>query len=427
MYSLTKDNIKICVVGLGYVGLPLSVILSEKYSVIGFDTDKDRIKSLKNGIDETLEVSKQELKSAEKLKFTSELQVLAKSNVFIITVPTPIDKFKRPDLRPLLQASKIIGTVLKRNDVVIYESTVYPGCTEEECVPVLEKNSNLIFNQDFYCGYSPERIVPGDKTRNIRNIKKVTSGSTPEVSKFVDNLYNSVIDAGTFKADSIKVAEAAKVIENTQRDVNIALINELAIIFNKLKIDTQSVLDAAETKWNYLPFRPGLVGGHCIGVDPHYIKHKSEGVGYYPKIISAARRINDNMGIYVATNLIKVMLKKKIQTHNSKILILGFTFKENCPDTRNSRVEDILSELLDYNCDVDIYDPWVQARSIEKNLEINLIEYPQKNTYDAIIIAVAHDEFKKIPINTLKGFCKKISVIYDLKHILPKKYSDIRL
>ena len=365
-----KKDLKLAVIGLGYVGLPLALEFAKKRKVIGFDVNKKRIEELKSGIDKNLESTKAELKDIKKLDFTNNEQELEFSNCYIITVPTPIDEFKKPNLRPLLMASKAVGNFVKKRDLVIYESTVYPGCVEEECVPVLEKSSGLKFNKDFFCGYSPERINPGDKNHTISNIKKITSGSTPEIADLVDNLYNEIITAGTHKASSIKVAEAAKVIENTQRDLNIALINELSILFGKMNIDTNAVLDAAGSKWNFLPFKPGLVGGHCIGVDPYYLTYKAESIGYLPKIILAGREINDNMGAYVVSRLIQEMKKKKIKTKDAKVLIMGLTFKENCADTRNSGIERVISGLKKFNCNLDLYDPWVDHQEVENKYSI---------------------------------------------------------
>lgn len=358
------DEVKIAIIGLGYVGLPLAVEFGKSRQVVGFDVNKKRILELKNGVDVNLETTEEELREARYLKFTSEIEKIKECNFYIITVPTPINTYKQPDLTPLIKASETVGTVLNRGDIVVYESTVYPGCTEEECVPILARMSGMTFNQDFYVGYSPERINPGDKKHRLTNIKKITSGSTAQIAELIDEVYQQIISAGTYKAESIKVAEAAKVIENTQRDLNIALVNELAIIFNRLNIDTEAVLRAAGSKWNFLPFRPGLVGGHCIGVDPYYLTHKSQGIGYYPEIILAGRRLNDNMGNYVSEQLIKAMIKKGINVEGSSVLILGFTFKENCPDIRNTRIIDVVKELGKYSCKVDIFDPWVDAEEV---------------------------------------------------------------
>ena len=420
-------NTKIAIIGLGYVGLPLAVEFGKKYATLGFDIRQARIDELRQGIDSTLEVSAEELADISQLHFSADKADLAACTVFIVTVPTPIDNAKRPDLTPLIRASEMIGRVLKVGDVVVYESTVYPGCTEEVCVPILERESGLKFNQDFFAGYSPERINPGDKEHRVINILKVTSGSTPETADFVDALYRSIIVAGTHKASSIKVAEAAKVIENTQRDVNIALINELALIFNKLGIDTLEVLEAAGTKWNFLPFRPGLVGGHCIGVDPYYLTHKAQEVGYHPEVILAGRRINDGMGAFVATQTVRLMAAKKINPVGAKVLILGLAFKENCPDVRNTRVVDILDSLAEYHAQVDVYDPWVNADEAEHEYAIRPISQPELGSYDAIIIAVAHHQFKTLGAAGIRAFGKPHSIIYDVKHILPRAAVDGRL
>ncbi len=424
---LNINNVSLAIVGLGYVGLPLAVEFGKSRPVVGFDINVARINELRSGEDHTLETSHEDLASAKHLRFTSNPADLMSSNVFIVTVPTPIDEHNQPDLTPLIKASETIGGVLKAGDIVIYESTVYPGATEEECVPVLERVSGLVFNKDFYAGYSPERINPGDKEHRVTTIKKVTSGSTAEVADLVDAIYKEIIVAGTHKAESIKVAEAAKVIENTQRDVNIALINELAIIFNKLKIDTEAVLRAAGTKWNFLPFRPGLVGGHCIGVDPYYLTHKAQSIGYHPEIILAGRRLNDGMGAYVVSQLVKAMMRRKIQVEGAKVLVLGVTFKENCPDIRNTKVIDILRELSDFNMEVDVYDPWADAAETVAEYNIGLLNSPQHGEYDAVIIAVAHNQFKNLGAQGIKAFGKKESVIYDLKYVLNKDESDIRL
>jgi len=416
---------KIAVIGLGYVGLPLAVEFTKKYSVVGFDIFQTRIDELKRGYDRTLELTEAEVKEAiaHNMEFTTDLETLRTCNIFIVTVPTPIDKNKRPDLTPLIKASETVGKVLKKDDIVIYESTVYPGATEEDCVPILEKFSGLKFNVDFFCGYSPERINPGDKTHTVTKILKVTSGSTPAVADKVDALYRSIITAGTHKASCIKVAEAAKVIENSQRDINIAFINELSIIFSRLGIDTEEVLEAAGTKWNFLPFRPGLVGGHCIGVDPYYLTHKAQEVGYNSEIILAGRRLNDNMGIYVANQVIKLMIKKGHKIEGSKVLILGITFKENCPDIRNSRVIDVIRELQEFGMQIAIYDPWADAKEVkhEYNLEL-LTELPALDTYDALVLAVSHKEFNMINITK-----NEHQVVYDIKSFLPKSLVDARL
>jgi UDP-N-acetyl-D-galactosamine dehydrogenase len=421
------QKLKLAIVGLGYVGLPLAVEFGRKRSVVGFDINQRRIDQLKAGNDHTLETTSEELASVQHLSFTTQIDDLRACNCYIVTVPTPIDEYKRPDLIPLIKASETVGKVLKKGDIVIYESTVYPGCTEEDCVPVLEKHSGLKLNQDFFCGYSPERINPGDKEHRITTIKKVTSGSTPEIADLVDALYNQIITVGTHKAESIKVAEAAKVIENTQRDLNIALINELAIIFNKMGIDTEAVLKAAGSKWNFLPFRPGLVGGHCIGVDPYYLTHKAQSIGYHPEVILAGRRLNDSMGTYVVAQLIKLMIKKRIPLESANVLIMGLAFKENCPDLRNTRVVDIVSELGDYICNVDIFDPWVNVEEARYEYGLNLINEPTPGAYDAIIIAVAHIDFKCLGAEAIRSLGKSNSVIYDLKYVLSASDSDLRL
>lgn len=420
-------NKKIALIGLGYVGLPLAVEFGKKFSVIGFDINDSRINQLKGGNDSTLEISDKELKDAVHLTFTTNLNDLKDCEIFIVTVPTPIDNHNRPDLSPLEKSSELIGSILKKDDIVIYESTVYPGATEEICVPILEKQSGLIFNKDFYCGYSPERINPGDKEHRVTSIKKVTAGSTPEIATEVDNLYQEIIIAGTHRASSIKVAEAAKVIENTQRDVNIALINEFALIFNKLNIDTESVLEAAGTKWNFLPFRPGLVGGHCIGVDPYYLTHKALEVGYNPEMILAGRRLNDDMGSYVANEVSKIMNKKQIQVEDANVLIMGLTFKENCPDIRNSRIVDLVEEFKGFKCNVEVYDPWVDKNQAMAEYNIKPIDQPSQNKYDAILLAVAHDEFKELSIDQIKAFGKDSHVLYDIKYLLDASEVDGRL
>ncbi|MDH1436901.1 Vi polysaccharide biosynthesis UDP-N-acetylglucosamine C-6 dehydrogenase TviB [Acinetobacter johnsonii] len=424
---LQLSELKIAIIGLGYVGLPLAVEFGKKVPVMGFDIHQKRIDELQSGQDHTLEVSPKELKQATHLSYTTNLQQLADCNFFIVTVPTPIDEFKQPDLTPLVKASESIARVLKKGDVVVYESTVYPGATEEVCIPVLEKNSGLKFNQDFYAGYSPERINPGDKLHRVTNILKITSGSTEEVADYVDQVYNLIIEAGTHKAASIKVAEAAKVIENTQRDVNIALINELALIFNKMGIDTEAVLEAAGTKWNFLPFRPGLVGGHCIGVDPYYLTHKAQAIGYHPEIILAGRRLNDGMGAYVVTQLVKAMLKKRIQVEDAKVLILGLSFKENCPDIRNTRIIDIVNELKEYHIDADVYDPWIDAQEAEHEYGISPISNLENGKYDAVILAVAHHQFKDMGVQAIRALGKSEHVLYDLKYVLSQAESDLRL
>lgn len=418
---------RLAVIGLGYVGLPLAVEFGKKRSVVGFDINQARINELIAGHDATLEVSDTELADAKQLCFTARLDDLANCNVFIVTVPTPINEHKQPDLTPLIKASETIGKVLKKGDVVIYESTVYPGATEDDCVPVLERVSGLIFNQDFYAGYSPERINPGDKEHRVTNIKKVTAGSTPKVADLVDALYNEIITVGTHKASSIKVAEAAKVIENTQRDVNIALINELAIIFNKLGIDTEAVLQAAGTKWNFLPFRPGLVGGHCIGVDPYYLTHKAQSIGYQPEIILSGRRLNDGMGAYVVGQLVKAMLKKRIHVQGARILIMGLAFKENCPDLRNTRVIDIVKELNEYGIQVDVFDPWVNPEEALCEYGISPVVSPEQGAYDAMVLAVSHDEFKQMGAAAIRALGKPEHILYDLKYLLAADEADLRL
>ena len=426
---MTNDlkDIKIAVIGLGYVGLPLAVEFGKKYQTLGFDINQARINELNNGSDSTLEVSDEELAETTNLSYSCRPDDLKSANVYIVTVPTPIDQHKQPDLTPLIKASEMLGKVVSKDDIIIYESTVYPGATEEACIPVVEKVSGLVFNKDFYAGYSPERINPGDKEHRVTNILKVTSGSTPEIATIVDDLYRSIITAGTHKASSIKVAEAAKVIENTQRDVNIALINELSIIFNKLGIDTLEVLEAAGTKWNFLPFRPGLVGGHCIGVDPYYLTHKAQLVGYHPEMILAGRRLNDGMGAYVVSQLVKNMLHKRIQVEGANVLIMGLTFKENCPDLRNTKIVDIVSELKEYNINVDITDPWCSSEQAEHEYNLTLTEKPKAGQYDAIILAVAHNEFKVMGVEEIRKLGKSQHVLYDLKYILPKESVDMRL
>lgn len=424
---LNLESARIGLLGLGYVGLPLAVAFGGRWPTVGFDINRARIDELRAGQDRTLEVDPHELEAADKLSFSCDAASLADCNVYVVTVPTPIDDSKRPDLTALLRASEMIGKVLKRGDVVIYESTVYPGATEEDCVPVLERVSGLTFNVDFFAGYSPERANPGDRQHRLATIMKVTSGSTPEVADFVDSLYRAVVTAGTHKAPSIKVAEAAKVIENTQRDLNIALVNELAIIFNRLGIDTQAVLEAAGTKWNFLPFRPGLVGGHCIGVDPYYLTHKAQQVGYHPEVILAGRRINDGMGPYVAGQLVKAMLKKRVQVEGARVLVLGLTFKENCPDLRNTRVVDVISELRDYGIKVDVHDPWVDPEEAQHEYGLSLIRTPEKATYDGIIVAVAHNQFRDIGASGIREFGRDQHVLYDLKCILTAQQSDLRL
>ena len=418
---------KIAIIGLGYVGLPLSVAFGKVRPTIGFDIDENRLLQLKKNIDLTLELDSHSIKSANYLTFSNSIDDLKSCNVFIVTVPTPINENKQPNLNPLIEASRTIGQVLKEGDIVIYESTVFPGATEEVCVPILEEVSGLAFNVDFFCGYSPERINPGDKEHTLQSVCKITSGSTPNIAETVDQLYNAIIPAGTYKASSIKVAEAAKVIENTQRDVNIGLINELALIFNKLGIDTEEVLKAASTKWNFLPFRPGLVGGHCIGVDPYYLTHKAQSVGYNPEIILAGRRLNDGMGAYVVSQLIKIMLKKRIHVEGCRVLVMGLTFKENCPDLRNSKVRDIINEMQDYGAKVDCYDPWVNPTESEHAYGITPIEELRAGQYDAILLAVAHKQFSQIGAEQILKFGKPNHVLYDLKNLLPADASDLRL
>tara|TARA_Y100001970_G_scaffold156836_1_gene191874 strand:+ start:3227 stop:4501 length:1275 start_codon:yes stop_codon:yes gene_type:complete len=421
-----KDT-RIAVIGLGYVGLPLAVEFGKKYLTIGFDVNRSRITALISGSDSTLEVDTAELESATHLSYTTDVDKLKTCNIYIVTVPTPIDINKRPDLSHLEKASETVGKVLSKDDIVIYESTVYPGATEEVCVPILEKHSNLTFNKNFYCGYSPERINPGDKEHRITTIKKVTSGSTPEIADKVDTLYRSIITAGTHKASSIKVAEAAKVIENTQRDINIALINELALIFRRMDIDTEEVLKAAGSKWNFLPFQPGLVGGHCIGVDPYYLTHKAMEVGYYPEIILAGRKLNDSMGKYVANEIINLMTKKRIQVVDSNILVMGLTFKEDCPDIRNTRVVDVVQELSDFHCNIDVFDPWIDKEESLREFGITTVEQPEPGKYDAVIIAVAHHQFKSMGIKAIRALGKKNHILYDIKYILPSENVDGRL
>lgn len=422
-----SKNTHIAIIGLGYVGLPLAVEFGKIYPTLGFDINQIRVDQLIKGIEVTLEVEADELKAAAHLRYSTNIEELREATVYIVTVPTPINEHKQPDLTPLQKASETLGKVIKKGDIAVYESTVYPGATEEFCVPVIERISGLEFNKDFFIGYSPERINPGDKEHRLTTITKVTSGSTPETADFVDALYASIITAGTHKAASIKVAEAAKVIENTQRDLNIALMNELAIIFKKMDIDTEDVLKAAGTKWNFLPFRPGLVGGHCIGVDPYYLTHKAEALGYHPQVILAGRRINDNMGNYVVGQLVKQMLKRRIQVEKSNVLVMGLAFKENCPDLRNTKVIDIVNELKDYNVNVDVYDPWVSAEGAQHEYGITPISAPETGKYDAIILAVAHREFAEMGAARMRGFGKKEHVLFDLKYVLPKGTADIRL
>ena len=424
---LDVEEAKIGIIGLGYVGLPLAVEFGKLMPTVGFDINAGRINELRSGKDSTLEVDADELAEAAQLSYTDQLDAMKACNFFVVTVPTPIDCYKRPDLSPLESASRMLGKIIKKGDVVVFESTVYPGATEEVCVPIMETESGMVFNRDFYVGYSPERINPGDKEHRVTTILKVTSGSTPEVADFVDAVYRKGITAGTHKASSIRVAEAAKVIENTQRDVNIALINELALIFNRLGIDTLEVLEAAGTKWNFLPFRPGLVGGHCIGVDPYYLTHKAQEIGYHPEVILAGRRINDSMGAYVAEQVFKIMSRAHLKVCDSRVLVMGLTFKENCPDLRNTRVTDVIAELESYNVNVDVYDPWVSPAEAEHEYNVTPIEAPQPGTYDAIILAVAHDEFRKLGVSGIRAFGKENSILYDVKHILPVDEVDGRL
>jgi len=420
-------NTHVAVIGLGYVGLPLAVEFGKRYPTIGFDINRSRINELKEGRDSTLEVGADELAEAARLAYTDDMELLRKADVFIVTVPTPVDDHKKPDLTPLQKASETVGKVIRPGCTVVYESTVYPGATEEYCVPIIERVSGLKFNTDFFAGYSPERINPGDKEHRLTSITKVTSGSTPESAEFVDSLYASVIAAGTHRASSIKVAEAAKVIENTQRDLNIALMNELAIIFRKLGIDTEEVLNAAGTKWNFLRFSPGLVGGHCIGVDPYYLTHKAEGLGYHPQVILAGRRINDNMSGYVVGQLVKQMIKRSIHVENANVLVMGMTFKENCPDLRNSKVIDSINKLKDYNINVDVYDPWVSPAAAQHEYGITPVHEPVAGKYDAIVLAVAHRQFREMSAAQLRRFGKERHVLFDLKYVLPKEDADMRL
>jgi len=423
---MKKNNTKIGIIGLGYVGLPLAVEFAKKYPTIGFDINQQRVSELQAGQDKTLEVEPNELKRSA-LTYTDSIEKLVQCNVFIVTVPTPIDSYKRPDLSPLINASKMVASVLKKGDIVIYESTVYPGATEDDCVPVLEKESGLVFNQEFYVGYSPERINPGDKVHRLVDIKKVTSGSTLESAIFVDELYQSIITAGTHKASSIKVAEASKVIENTQRDLNISLINELALIFNRLDIDTKEVLEAAATKWNFLPYTPGLVGGHCIGVDPYYLTHKAQQLGYHPQVILAGRRVNDGMGRYIADVVMRLMSKNRIHIVDSNILVMGIAFKENCPDLRNTRVIDLIRGLQHHNANINIYDPWVNKEEVKKTFNLTLINQPEQKKYDAIILAVAHEQFMQLGVEGIHALGAEKHVLYDIKSVLPIDQVDARL
>ena len=427
MPEFSLRNCKVGVLGLGYVGLPLAVEFGKHFRTVGFDIKAARVAELKKGRDSTLEVEPGELRAAKGLSYSTDVKDLKPCQVFIVTVPTPIDGYKRPDLTPIVRASELLGGVLKKGDIVVFESTVYPGCTEEVAVPILERLSGLKFNRDFFCGYSPERINPGDKTHRLTTIKKITSSSTPEVADFVDSLYASVVKAGTHKASSIRVAEAAKVIENTQRDVNIALINELALIFNRLGIDTEEVLEAAGTKWNFLPFRPGLVGGHCIGVDPYYLTHKAQEIGYHPEMILAGRRINDNMAIYVAERIAQLMIKKRIHVKGSRILVMGLTFKENCPDVRNSKVADVVRELQKYGAKVDVYDPWVDHAEAQHEYGIKPIGKLAKGKYDAVVLAVAHKEFRDMGIDAIRSLARKPHVLYDIKYLFDADDVDGRL
>lgn len=424
------EDLKVAIIGLGYVGLPLAVEFAKQRHVVGFDIDQGRVEALRQGRDTTLEVSEEELRDAKLLNFTTDVADLSEANFFIVTVPTPIDASKRPDLTPLIKASETVGSVLKKGDIVVYESTVYPGATEDDCVPVLERMSGLKFNGDFFAGYSPERINPGDHQHRLPSIRKVTAGSTPSVADLVDALYATIITAGTFKAKSIRVAEAAKVIENTQRDLNIALINELAMIFNRMEIDTQAVLEAAGTKWNFLPFTPGLVGGHCIGVDPYYLTHKAESIGFHPQVILAGRRINDGMGEYVASQFVKTMIQRGITINDARILVLGLTFKENCPDTRNTGVISVINELRSYGIDVDVFDPWVSPDIIAEEYgsgQFSLVEEPEEDCYDGIIATVKHRQFSEIGRGGLAAYGRANHVFYDLKWLFPEKDSDARL
>lgn len=423
----TLDTVRLGVVGLGYVGLPLAVAFGRRFDTVGFDINAQRVVELREGRDSTLEVDADELAQAKRLRCSSDLGMLQRCNVYIVTVPTPIDAAKRPDLGPLVRASEALGQVLKRGDVVVYESTVYPGCTEEVCVPILERASGLVFNRDFFAGYSPERINPGDKEHRLTRILKITSGSTPRAADFVDALYGSIIEAGTHKASSIKVAEAAKVIENTQRDLNIALVNDLAILFNKLGIDTLEVLQAAGTKWNFLPFRPGLVGGHCIGVDPYYLTHKAQEIGHHPDVILAGRRTNDGMGAYIASEVVRLMVRKGINPVQARILVLGLAFKENCPDLRNTRVVDIVHALRGYNAQVDVHDPWVNAHDASHEYGLAMNGAPDHGAYDAVIVAVAHREFAQLGADGVRAYGKPTSIVYDVKYVLPRDAVDGRL
>ncbi len=424
---LQLASARIAIIGLGYVGLPLAVEFGRHFPTLGFDINAGRIRELAGGWDRTLEVDRDELASAPLLRYESDPAALRDCNTYIVTVPTPIDEHKRPDLTPLQRASELLGMVVKKGDVVVYESTVYPGCTEDDCIPIIERASGLRFNIDFFAGYSPERINPGDKQHRVTGIVKVTSGSTPGAAQYVDGLYRTIITAGTHRASSIKVAEAAKVIENTQRDVNIALINELALIFNRLGIDTLEVLEAAGSKWNFLPFRPGLVGGHCIGVDPYYLTHKAQEIGYHPEVILAGRRINDTMGLYVTDTVVKLMTRKRIHVVDSDVLVMGLSFKENCPDIRNTRVIDIMREFQSYNARVDVYDPWVDPAEAEREYGVTTLKDIPSKQYDAVIVAVAHREFAEMGAAGIRRLLKPSSVLFDIKHVLPREASDARL
>lgn len=423
----STETARLAVIGLGYVGLPLAAEFGKQRPVVGFDISRERVEALRAGRDATLEVTSEELAEAQQLSFSDDMEDLRACTVFIVTVPTPIDRYKQPDLGPLLRASQTVGQVLKPGDIVIYESTVYPGATEEDCVPVLERVSGLVFNRDFFVGYSPERINPGDRKHRLTTVRKVTSGSTPDAAEAIDRLYAGIVTAGTFRAESIRVAEAAKVIENTQRDLNIALINELAIIFNRMGLDTEAVLRAAESKWNFLPFRPGLVGGHCIGVDPYYLTHKAQAIGYHAEIILAGRRLNDGMGPYVANQLVKAMLKRRIEVDGARVLVMGMAFKENCPDLRNTRVVDVVRELQEFGAIVDIWDPWVDGAAARHEYGLDLIERPEPGSYDGIVLAVAHGVFREIGADGIRALGKSRHVVYDLKYILPAGESDLRL
>jgi UDP-N-acetyl-D-galactosamine dehydrogenase len=429
MLDVTRlDQTRIAIIGLGYVGLPLAVEFGRRYDVIGFDINEARVAELRSGRDSTLETSPEELAAAERLRFTTDIELLRDRDVFIVTVPTPIDDAKRPDLGALLGASRTVGRVLRPGAIVVYESTVYPGATEEDCAPILERESGLKLNRDFFLGYSPERINPGDKEHRLTTIRKITAGSTLEAARFIDALYASIIGAGTYPASSIRVAEAAKVIENTQRDVNIALVNELALIFNRMGLDTTEVLEAAGTKWNFLPFRPGLVGGHCIGVDPYYLTHKSQQIGYHPEMILAGRRINDNMGLYVASEVVKLMVRKGMSLPKCRILVLGFTFKEDCPDVRNTRVIDLVRELSGFGAMVEIYDPWADRQAVQHEYGLELLAgLPAQGTYDGIVLAVAHRQFRELGAPAIRQFGRKDAVLYDIKSMLPADQVDARL